>query len=96
MVVLIIDEDNILAFKPKREPPVAAYRHCPMALEIAMQRMQIVTRRVHIAGSAGNVKRGQEPPEPVRMLGLNARLRAVLGELFQPPVLVVLNHPYSV
>lgn len=85
MVVLIIDEDNILAFKPKREPPVAAYRHCPMALETAMQRMQIVTGRVHIAGSAGNVKRGQQTAESVRMPGLNARFRAGLGEPLQPP-----------
>jgi hypothetical protein len=30
------------------------------------------------------------------MPGLNARFRAGLGESLQPPVLVALNHAYSV
>jgi hypothetical protein len=96
VIVLIVDQNRILAFKSKRQPPVAAHRHRPMALEVSFQRVQTTSCGVHIFGSSSHVERSQQPPESFGMFWLDPRLRTSLGEFPEPFMPVTEYHLYSV
>lgn len=56
MVILVIDQHDILAFKLIGETPVLVHPDCPMAFEVTFERVQSPDRNRHIIWTAGNIE----------------------------------------
>jgi hypothetical protein len=54
MVILIIHQNGIGAFKPESHSPIAIDRDCECPSESAAQRVQPPSRHIHIVGAPGN------------------------------------------
>ncbi len=59
MIVLIIDQNGILAFEGERQSPVTAHRYRPVSGKVTVQRMKPPPRPIHIRRAGGRI----EPPE---------------------------------
>ena len=96
MIVLVVDEDHVLAVERKCEPPIPTDPDRPMAGKLGFQGMQDVAGSIHIAGPGGDVQSSEEPPQPRSMRGLNASLGTRFREELQSLVPIALDHAYSV
>lgn len=92
MIILVINEYDILAIEAKGKPPIPAYRHRIPAGQIAGQGMQPPSRHVHIRRRFGQVKPGELPTKPSRMVRLDTCLAATFKKRLQPLVPERLNH----
>lgn len=92
VIVLIVDEDRVLAFKLERQTPVSADADRPVILEFSDERMKFPSRSVHIARPPGIVEREQLQAQLARVLGLNPSLRPGAKEFFHAAVLEALDH----
>jgi hypothetical protein len=96
MVVLIVHEDRVLAFKRKREPPITANTYGPMTLKAAVKRVQLVARSIHISRTACRIQRSEQISESSCLRRLNSCLRSGFGKPPQSFVPITPNHAYSV
>lgn len=80
MIVLVIYENCVLAFKGERHPPIPAYANGPMALQCPLKRMQPVTGSIHVCWRARDIQRREQISEPLRMGWLNSGFRSIFGE----------------
>jgi hypothetical protein len=96
MVVLIVDQEGVLAFEHERQTPVAADRYRPMAFERAVQRMKLPAGSIHVFRRSCVVQGEKLPPEPFGVIRLDLRLRSGAKELLDTFVPEALDHPYSV
>ena len=96
MVILVIDENRVLALERKREPPVPAHPHGPVPLKVALEWVQAVAGRIHVGRAGGRIQSGQDPSETVCVFWLNASLRAGFGKLLDAFVPIALKHVCSV
>ena len=92
VIVLIVHEYCVLAFKLERQAPVSAHADRPVIFEMAGQSMKPPSRCIHIFRPLGIVKREQLQAKLVGMLRLNAGFRPRFEELFQAPVAEALDH----
>lgn len=95
MVVLVVDQNDILSLKQKCHP-VTTHRDRPMAFQLAFQRVQVVSRSVHVVGARRGVQRREKSSQSLGVLGLNSRPRSSLGKLLQSFVPIAQDYPYSV
>jgi hypothetical protein len=96
MVILIINQNHVLAFDHERQTPVATDCHRPMTFELAVQGMQLPAGSVHVSRRSGIVQGEKLLPEPVAVTRLDLRLRSGAKELLDTFVPEALNHMYSV
>ena len=96
MVVAVINEHGVFAVESERETPIAAYRHRPMTFQIAMQRMQLPSRRFHVVGRPRVVEREQLSAKPFRMVSLDLGFRSRPEEQLNSLVTKAFDHTYSV
>lgn len=67
-----------------------------MAFQIALERVQVPTRKAHPAGVRGCIQDGKLAPELLGVRGLNPRLAARIEELLQPRVPERPDHVHTV
>ncbi len=72
MIVLVVDVGGVGSFESKGHPPVAADLHRPSAPAIALQRMEAVTRKPHLARLLSNTETRENQAQAFGMLGLDA------------------------
>ena len=68
MVILVVDQDGILAFERERDPPVPADRHRPATLELAFELMEPKTRQVHVLRYSRGGKPTKHQPQSRRLV----------------------------
>ena len=78
MVILIIHENDIGAFKHESHSPIAIDRDRVLPCESAAQRVQPPSRHIHIVGGLGKIQPYQLSLQSGRMVRLYARLAAGL------------------
>ena len=83
MIVLVVDVRGIGSFESKGHPPVAADLNCPSAPAIAFQRMEVVTRKPHLARLFSNTETRQNQSQAFGVLGLDASGGPTTVEAFQ-------------
>jgi hypothetical protein len=93
VIVPIIDEDRILAFEPKRHPPIAVDLDGPVIRKIALERMQFPTGDIHARNIRCNVQRAKLNRQLSGMGGLDSGFAPGEEELFQTRVPERLNPP---
>jgi hypothetical protein len=74
VVILVVHENGVLAFKGESQSPVAAYAHGPVAFEVTLERMPVPAAPVHVERSRSEIQGGQQNAKPGFMFRLNARL----------------------
>lgn len=84
VIILVVDEHCVFAFKCKRKPPILIYPYSPASLLITLQRMQSPVRDSHIIWTACRIEPTELKPQPLRMLRLDAGLRARAKERLEP------------
>ena len=83
MIVLVVDVRGIESVESKGHPPVAADLNCPSAPAIALQRMEVVTRKPHLARLLSNIETRENQPQAFGMLGLDASRGPATEKAFQ-------------
>ena len=83
MIVLVVDVRGIGSFESKGHPPVAADRNCPRAPAIALQRMEVVTRKPHLARLLSNTETRENQSQAFGVLGLDASGGSATEEALQ-------------
>jgi hypothetical protein len=96
MVILIIDQNRVLAIEHECHAPIAVDRPRPMAFERAVQWMKLPAGSVHVFRRSCIIQREKLLPEPFGMARLNLRLRPGAKELLDTFVPEALDHAYSV
>jgi len=92
VIILIIDQDRILAFKGERETPIATDADRPMFRQRTFQRMKFPTRSIHIGRTLGVIKSKKLSAKPVLMFGLDSTSRPCAKEPFDTAMPEALNH----
>jgi len=85
VVILVVDERGVFAFKCKREPPILIHPYSPTAFLIPSQGMQSPAWYSHIIRTARRMKPAELELQPHRMLRLDAGLRARTKARLEPP-----------
>ena len=67
-----------------------------MPLQDPVEWVQAVSGSIEIRRLDGHVQRCEQDSEPLRMRGLDSRLRSGFGKKLESFVPVTPNHPYSV
>lgn len=96
MIVLIIDEDSVLAFKLKSQPPVSADADRPVTFEFSSQRMKLPSRSVHVSRLPCVIQGKQLQSQFASVFRLNPSFRPGVEKLFDAPMPEAFNHMYSV
>ena len=92
MVILVVDEHGVFAFKCKREPPILVHPYGPTPFLITLQGMQSPAWDSHIIRTARRMKPAELKLQPLRMLRLDAGLRARAKERLEPGMAEGANH----
>jgi len=74
VIVLVVDVRGIGSLESKSDSPVAADPNCPSAPAIALQRMEVVTRKPHLARLLSNTETREHQSQAAGVLGLDAGL----------------------
>ena len=75
MIVLIIYQYGVVAFKAEGQPPVSVNPDRPVPFVIAREAMQTPARQIHICSTSCGIQPAQLQAQAFCMLGLNARFR---------------------
>ena len=86
MIVLVVDVRGIESVESKGHPPVAADPNGPSAPAIALQRMEVVTRKPHLARLLRNTETRENQSQAFGVRGLDASAGPATKEAFQPLV----------
>ena len=92
MIVLIINEDEVLAIGLEGQPPVAADPYGPALLQLSLQWMELPAWNIHVLRATGDLKPLRLTPKPVGMRGLNTRLDSLQEEAVDAFVAEALDH----
>ena len=92
MIVLVVDEYGIVALKREREPPILIHPYSPTSFLITLQRMRSPARDSHIVRTARRMEPAELKLQPLRMLRLDAGLRAREKERLEPGIAEGANH----
>ena len=82
MIILIIDQNSILAFEYKGQPPISTNVDRPMSFKLTFQLMETPAGSTHIFRATRVVESEKLATKPFRVFGLNARLRTRSKEPF--------------
>ena len=83
MVVLVIDQYRVFAFKLESHAPISVHRYRIMSGKVASQRVQPPSGHVHISSALGVVQSGQLTPQLRSVMRLDSRLLSSVKEVFQ-------------
>src|SRR5271169_4537867 len=92
VIVLIVDEDCILTFKPERQTPVPANADRPVIPEFPGQPVQLPSRGIQVRWLARIVEREQLQAQPAGMLRLNPSFRSRAEKPLHAPMPEALDH----
>ena len=92
MIILVIDINCILAFKPKCDPPVGANRYGPCAATATLQRVKFQARKAHVTRGGRSIQRAQDQAQRLYVSGLNPRFRSRRKEFRQALVTECTDH----
>jgi len=92
VIVLIINEDNVLAFKCERQTPVSADADRPVTFEFSGQRMKLSSRSIHVSRPPRVIKGEQLRAQFAGVLRLNSRFRSGTEKLLHATMPEALNH----
>ena len=67
MVVLVIDQDRVLALERKGKSPIVANAYSPMVGKISFESMQLVTRSIHVLGHTGYVESSEKVAQTTQL-----------------------------
>lgn len=84
MVILIIDELGVGADKAEGDTPVAINPDRAMAFQVALQRVHLERRPIHILRTCRDFEQSKDVSEFLYMGHLNAARRPSLAEGFKP------------
>lgn len=96
MVILIVDENRVLAFKGESQTPIAVDFHAAVSLEIAAQGVQFPSWSTHVARGLGPIQLKELEREVGSVCGLNSRFASGGEELLDSAMPEALDHAYSV
>jgi hypothetical protein len=96
VVILIVDQNCIFAFKSEGEPPIAVDPHRPMAFQIALQRMQSPSRHLQVGGRFCPIQRIKLLGKLFGMSWLDARFAPGQKEFLYTGVPKALDYALSV
>jgi hypothetical protein len=96
VIVLIIDQDSVLALKHERQALIAADTDRPVTFEFSGQRVKFPSWGIHVSRLHRVVKGKQPEAQFAGVLRLYSRLRSGAEEPLHAPVPEALNHSYSV
>jgi hypothetical protein len=92
VIVLVIDQDCVFAFKLERKASVLLYPYGPAARVIGLERMPAPTRQIRIHCAGGRIELSQLQPQLVRMFRLNAGFRVLAEELLKAIMTEAFDH----
>ena len=95
MIVEIVNIDSVLALEPECNPPVAAYRHSPCALQAPGEGVQPKAGQPHVRGTDAGVQAVQDTSQPRRVVRANAALVAAMEESLKAAMPERLDHSRS-
>lgn len=96
MVVAIINEDCVFAFKREGKPPVAADHNRPVTFQFPMEGMQLPAGSVHVLHRSGIVEHEELFTQPFAVTSLNFCFRPGPEEQFDSLMTKAFDHSYSV
>ena len=86
VVVLIVNQNCVIALKFKSQSPIAIYRYSPMAFEVTFKCMQAKTWCIHGLRRFDRIQQGQDDLQASRMHSLDAGLLSRQEKQLQPLV----------
>jgi hypothetical protein len=92
VVVLVIEQDHVCAFKFERQPPHAIDSNRPVPRKIGLQRMEIPSSAIGIIGCRSHVQNSELFTQPVSMLGLDTGFAPGSKELFETLMLETFDY----
>lgn len=92
MVILVIDQHDIRAFKLEGEAPVLVYPNRPVTSKVPFKRVQSPYGNRHIVRAACYVELRKLQLQPLGVLRLNTGLGARSEELLKPSVAKRADH----
>src|SRR5476649_1983437 len=92
MIVLIIDQDRMFFFKPKRQTPVSADGDCMMVYQFSGKRMQFPAVDIHVVDHPGIIQSRQLPRQFSGMARLYSCLASCFKERLQAFMAECLDH----
>jgi hypothetical protein len=92
MVIDVIDIQCFAIGETKHHAPVGADRYGLEALQVALERVQAKTRKVHVGNVAGGVKARDNVAQFLHVFGRDAARIVVIPEAFQSLVTNRTNH----
>lgn len=96
VIILIVNENRVLAFKSECQAPIAVHLHRPMVFQIAAQGVQFPSRSVHVPCRPGAIQLKELNRQFGGMGRLNSSFASGQEESFDAGVPEALNHVYSV
>lgn len=73
MIIFIVHDLDILAFKPKGNSPISTNINCPRSRSISFQFVKPKPWKAHILRLSGSMKAAENQTEPFRVLGMDSR-----------------------
>lgn len=92
VIVFIIHGISVFLNKRESDPPVPADRNSPSPLSVALERVEVQSRKGHISWVGGSAQTTQYQTQPLSMLCADARFGAGLKELSETLVLEPTDH----
>ena len=83
MVVLVVEQDHVLAIESERQAPVAAHPERLVPGEIAGESVQVPTGHVQVTRLTGSVESAEHSREPFPVTCLDTRFRSGFEEPLQ-------------
>lgn len=92
MGILIINEPGVFTLKGEGEPPIPAYRHRGMVLQLPVKGMQLPAGGVHVRRRSGVVQREELLAQPLGRTRLDFGSRSRPEEPFDSLVTEAFDH----
>jgi len=96
MVVLVVNENRVLALECKCQAPITVHLHGPVVFESSAQWVQSPSRSIHVGSRFGSIQLKELDREPAGMGRLNPCFASGREESFNTGVPEALDHVYSV
>ena len=92
MVVLVVDQNSILAIEGERDAPIATDGHRPATFQLALQLVQSQTGQVHVLWGLRSRESTKHESQSAGMLGAYARPVSGKEEALEPAVTEAHDH----
>ena len=93
--LVIVDQFNvksIIPCKAENDAPIGPHRHRPQPLQITLQRMQAIARKIQGLRRRGRIENRKDAFDSFQQVGAYPASVAAFLEAFQAPMLEAPNH----